>query len=519
MTNEEFLRLFDDLVNNFDDYSLNESRRIINDLRNYARDYLKSDNLADDLQRASDVVYGTVQANPNEPKDIVLSSRQKVDDRVINGDDESNYYKNLDRKVVSEYFNKQNSDEKPALDRSMYIPGTDILKPRNRGVFETDEEYVKYLEDYYAKYFPNSNEKGLSVLKEQPKGLAVLEDVKKPESIEKLENVINSDSNVEDKKDEDFESDFVGIEGLDIDEDSDSINIFSNSDGTSASIAKEIEEEKKKKEQSEKASGKDIDSDDKSDVIEFDSDEEREAFEKDQGNDYSKDKNSKTKKISKIRKATRKFKEVFKKHGKKIIAGVLVGVTTIFGVMSIKSCGYDKKDDLNENKENPKSNTDEYDGTIPSVEAAESIEKSNDYETSYDDTEVNSDDIINKISANKDDIKTNEDYSATEDTYNVDSFEIGDTLRFNGDYIYATSKDAATETNKLTPYYSNNDEREFSAIHLIGPNGEQKTVTTPGEVKQLENQGWKVESYNMQNNSHNTQYEGWVNVDDVSKVK
>ena len=38
-----------------------------------------------------------------------------------------------------------------------------------------------------------------------------------------------------------------------------------------------------------------------------------------------------------------------------------------------------KKDDLNENKENPKSNTDEYDGTIPSVEAAESIEKSNDY--------------------------------------------------------------------------------------------------------------------------------------------
>lgn len=107
MTNEEFLRLFNDLVNNFDDYSLNESRRRINELRDYARDYLNNNNLANDLQRVSDVTYGSVQANPNEPKDIVLSTRQNVDDRIINGTNEEEYYRNLDRKVVSEYLDKK----------------------------------------------------------------------------------------------------------------------------------------------------------------------------------------------------------------------------------------------------------------------------------------------------------------------------------------------------------------------------------------------------------------------------
>ena len=43
-----------------------------------------------------------------------------------------------------------NSDE--------FIPGTNIRKPRCRGDYETDEEYVEYLRDYYGRYFPESVE-------------------------------------------------------------------------------------------------------------------------------------------------------------------------------------------------------------------------------------------------------------------------------------------------------------------------------------------------------------------------
>ena len=39
-----------------------------------------------------------------------------------------------------------------------YIPHTNIRKPRSRGIYETDEEYVEFLERFYNHYFPNANE-------------------------------------------------------------------------------------------------------------------------------------------------------------------------------------------------------------------------------------------------------------------------------------------------------------------------------------------------------------------------
>ena len=36
------------------------------------------------------------------------------------------------------------------------IPGTDIHRPRRRGDYETDEEYVEFLRRFYQKYFPNA---------------------------------------------------------------------------------------------------------------------------------------------------------------------------------------------------------------------------------------------------------------------------------------------------------------------------------------------------------------------------
>ena len=38
-----------------------------------------------------------------------------------------------------------------------YIPGTNILKPRDRYPYETDNEYIDYLAAYYEQFFPQSN--------------------------------------------------------------------------------------------------------------------------------------------------------------------------------------------------------------------------------------------------------------------------------------------------------------------------------------------------------------------------
>ena len=45
-----------------------------------------------------------------------------------------------------------------SMDDREYIPGTNYLKPRVRGPYETDEEYVSYLEEYYNNIFGNKND-------------------------------------------------------------------------------------------------------------------------------------------------------------------------------------------------------------------------------------------------------------------------------------------------------------------------------------------------------------------------
>lgn len=44
-----------------------------------------------------------------------------------------------------------------------YIAGTTIRKPRDRNTYETDEEYVEYLREYYEKYFPKAAKYSSSV--------------------------------------------------------------------------------------------------------------------------------------------------------------------------------------------------------------------------------------------------------------------------------------------------------------------------------------------------------------------
>lgn len=467
-----------------------------------------------------DVVYGSTQANPDEPKDIVLKSVPKVDDSIIYGSDSDNYFSQLNKNIFKENINPDENNkevssqaEVPEEDRSMYIPGTNILKPRNRDIYETDEEYVKYLEEYYEKYFPTKDFKGLANIDpNEPKGLALLDDVKKTDEIKSVEDAID---NLENKESEDSiinaeKSKSVIPDNYDLDgapkiggDEYDKYNII---DANSHPEVLDFGDE------NEPATDK---SDDKSEVIEFASEEEREAFEKAQETDYKKNKESNTKKIGKIRKAVKSFKEILKKHGKKIIAGVLVAVATIGAAMSVRSCNYDNQDSLSDSKDNPKSNSDEYDSTIPSVSAADSFEKVPDFEKEKD-REERFHDV--ESGNHKDDRKL-------EKKRDINNFYIGEPVEFTGESFYETSYNAENNIEPLTPYYSKEDEREISAVEYKSPNGEQYvTAVTEKEQEQLESMGWIPVSYNMKNNTRSNdgnelKYEAWVNPSDIEEVK
>ena len=43
-------------------------------------------------------------------------------------------------------------DEEYGFDKVEYIPGTNVKKPRNRELYESDEEYSNYLENYYNEH-------------------------------------------------------------------------------------------------------------------------------------------------------------------------------------------------------------------------------------------------------------------------------------------------------------------------------------------------------------------------------
>ena len=242
---------------------------------------------------------------------------------------------------------------------------------------------------------------------------------------------------------------------------------------------------------------------------------------------YEKGKGKKTSKIKNIRKAFNweNIKKGIKKHWKKVVAATLVATAT---VSALVSCA------VNKNKNNDKDTASiiqDIDSDLPSKSAANEFG-------------VNADDVLNNLNNQKQDknesseetyqvdidsqTKDNEEkntdidtnYQASDKTYNVTSenFSIGQDVSFTGEYIYQTSKDASSETNKLHPYYTNNDKRSISAIQMVSPDGTQHvTITDENKDKQnlLESMGWSVESYNISNDTRNIEYEGWINNSDL----
>lgn len=242
---------------------------------------------------------------------------------------------------------------------------------------------------------------------------------------------------------------------------------------------------------------------------------------------YEKGKGKKTSKIKNIRKAFNwdNIKKGIKKHWKKVVAATLVATAT---VSALVSCA------VNKNKNNDKDTASiiqDIDSDLPSKSAANEFG-------------VNADDVLNNLNNQKQDknesgeetyqvdidsqTKDNEEkntdidtnYQASDKTYNVTSenFSIGQDVSFTGEYIYQTSKDASSETNKLHPYYTNNDKRSISAIQMVSPDGTQHvTITDENKDEQnlLESMGWSVESYNISNDTRNIEYEGWINNSDL----
>lgn len=242
---------------------------------------------------------------------------------------------------------------------------------------------------------------------------------------------------------------------------------------------------------------------------------------------YEKGKGKKTSKIKNIRKAFNweNIKKGIKKHWKKVVAATLVATATVSALMS---CA------VNKNKSNDKDTASiiqDVDSDLPSKSAANEFG-------------VNADDVLNNLNNQKQDknesgeetyqvdidsqTKDNEEkntdidtnYQASDKTYNVTSenFSIGQDVSFTGEYIYQTSKDASSETNKLHPYYTNNDRRSISAIQMVSPDGTQHvTITDENKDEQnlLESMGWSVESYNISNDTRNIEYEGWINNSDL----
>ena len=242
---------------------------------------------------------------------------------------------------------------------------------------------------------------------------------------------------------------------------------------------------------------------------------------------YENGKGKKTSKIKGIRKAFSwgKIKEKIKKHWKKIVATVLVATATVSALVSCannnKSIDEDNANIIQENNADfpSKSAANEFGVNTDDVLNNLNNQKQDKNESSEKETyQVDIDSQTKDNEEKNNDIDTN--YQASEKTYNVTSenFSIGQDVNFTGEYIYQTSKDASSETNKLHPYYTNNDKRSISAIQMVSPDGTQHvTITDENKDEQnlLESMGWSVESYNISNDTRNIEYEGWINNSDL----
>ena len=172
---------------------VDSQNKTIEELRNYISKNTVENEKEDKVE---EIVRGTETINPNEPKDImVVNNKPKVDDSLIYGTDEDNYNNKIKKEFVDNFLSKQEEKAKEEnigekLDDDKYIAGTNFLKPRDRYLLESDEDYEKYLKEHYNKYFPESKE--LAVVNNEPKELAVMSDVAKNDAVKSTAHIMSA---------------------------------------------------------------------------------------------------------------------------------------------------------------------------------------------------------------------------------------------------------------------------------------------------------------------------------------
>ena len=210
-------------------------------------------------------------------------------------------------------------------------------------------------------------------------------------------------------------------------------------------------------------------------------------------------------KIKKIRKSSRwnKIKKSLKKNIRKVIAGLLVGVT-MFGVSTIPT-GFDLKNNNDLNKKISTSDSASVDNMTSKVEETTFVQV-----TDEDLNNINKDFADEKVDDNKESVTIKKELH-TQDT----EITIGTSVSASSD-IYIDAKDAYNKESGMTPYYPVSDERKVSLIYFKNSDGDTVLISEDNkdkidELKQLK---YDVVAYCLDNVKHNAS-EGWYNKDDV----
>ena len=113
----------------------------------------KVNNLPEKVVKSDDVSPNYVPSEAPKDMEEVLN---RVKEDSINSESVEAETVNTSSEVVDEVD--------PSLE---FIPGTNIKKPRGREAYETDEEYVAYLEEYYNNAFPPKQDTNDDLLKDR----------------------------------------------------------------------------------------------------------------------------------------------------------------------------------------------------------------------------------------------------------------------------------------------------------------------------------------------------------------
>ena len=121
---------------------------------------LTQDNIDDIIRnhnREMDMIFRNERPNQNENTDSTQTIIDNQQEEFDNLQEEINNLEEEINNLEEENIDQQpNINDEPVESITEYIPGTRIRRPRYRGVYETDEEYTMYLEDYYNRVFPQT---------------------------------------------------------------------------------------------------------------------------------------------------------------------------------------------------------------------------------------------------------------------------------------------------------------------------------------------------------------------------